>query len=152
MPPRLIHVNDLPAMVGKELGASEWHPVTQADIQAFANVTHDHQWIHVDVERAKQESPFGGPIAHGYYTLSMAPYLIGQIWEVAGVQGGLNYGLNRLRFPAPVPAGSRIRARGKLESVEEVVGGVQCVLTLTIEVEGVEKPACVAELVFRYFV
>jgi acyl dehydratase len=152
MPPRPIHVSDLPAMAGKDLGVSEWHPVTQEDIHAFANVTHDHQWIHTDVERARRESPFGGPIAHGFYTLSMAPFLLGQIWEVSGVQGGVNYGLNRLRFPAPVPAGSRIRAHGRLETVEEAPGGVQCVLTLTIEVEGVEKPACVAQLVFRYFV
>src|SRR3989442_3827581 len=122
---RQIELKDIKSVIGQELGVSDWHLVTQPEINAFADATHDHQWIHVDVERAKKESPFGGPVAHGYYTLSLAPYLMGQIWSVQGVKMGVNYGLNRLRFPAPVLVGKRVRARATLNNVEDVPGGIQ---------------------------
>ncbi len=138
-------------MVGQDIGVSDWHAVTQEEINAFADATHDHQWIHVDVERAKRESPFGGPIAHGYYTLSIVPYLMEKVWTITGASAGLNYGLNKLRFPSPVPAGSRVRLHVKLNNVDDVPGGIQVNVTLTIEVEGTEKPALVAEGLYRFY-
>ena len=148
---RQIELKDIKSVIGQELGVSDWHLVTQPEINAFADVTHDHQWIHVDVERAKKESPFGGPVAHGYYTLSLAPYLMSQIWSVQGVKMGVNYGLNRLRFPAPVLVGKRVRARATLNKVEDVPGGIQVTVGITFEVEGSDKPVCVAEGVYRYY-
>ena len=148
---RQIELKDIKSVIGQELGVSDWHLVTQPEINAFADATHDHQWIHVDVERAKKESPFGGPVAHGYYTLSLAPYLMGQIWSVQGVKMGVNYGLNRLRFPAPVLVGKRVRARATLNKVEDVPGGIQVTVGITFEVEGSDKPVCVAEGVYRYY-
>ncbi len=136
--------------VGDHLGYSGWREVTQEQVNLFADATGDHQWIHVDVERAKA-GPFGGPIAHGYLTLSMAPSFMNEILEVSGVAMGVNYGLNKLRFPSPVPVGSRLRAGAVLSSVEDVAGGVQVALGLTFETEGSTKPACVAELLFRYY-
>ena len=136
--------------VGDHLGYSGWREVTQEQVNLFADATGDHQWIHVDVERAKA-GPFGGPIAHGYLTLSMAPSFMNEILEVSGVAMGVNYGLNKLRFPSPVPVGSRLRAGAVLSSVEDVAGGVQVALGLTFETEGGTKPACVAELLFRYY-
>jgi acyl dehydratase len=140
----------LRAAEGETLGTSDWLEVTQDDIDAFADVTGDHQWIHVDPERAK-DTPFGGTIAHGYYTLSLAPRFTYALYEVTGVAFGLNYGANRVRFPAPLPVGKRVRMRAELSSVEDVPGGAQLMTTLTFEVEGGEKPVCVAESVVRVY-
>ena len=151
MAARSVTYADVKSLVGTELGVSDWHEVTQEEIDAFAECTHDHQWIHIDVERAKKESPFGGPVAHGYYTLSLAPYLMDQIWAVEGIRMGVNYGLNKLRFPSPVPIGKRVRARASLDNAEDVTGGMQVTVGLTFEVEGSSKPACVAEGVYRFY-
>ena len=151
MAARVIDYQDLKSLVGQEIGVSDWHLVAQAEIHAFADATHDHQWIHVDVERAKKESPFGGPVAHGYYTLSLAPYLMSQISSVQGIRMGVNYGLNKLRFPAPVLVGRRVRLRATLNQVEDVPGGQQITVGLSFEVEGSSKPVCVAEAIYRYY-
>jgi acyl dehydratase len=151
MAKRTVDFKEVKSFVGKELGVSEWHPVTQEEINKFADATHDHQWIHVDVERAKKESPFGGPVAHGYYTLSLAPYLLDQIWAVQGIKMGVNYGLNKLRFPSPVMIGKRVRARATLNNVEDVAGGMQVTVGVAFEVEGSDKPVCVAEALYRYY-
>ncbi len=151
MPATTIPLKELKDWAGRELGVSDWHDVTQQDVNAFADVTHDHQWIHVDVERAKRESPFGGPIAHGYFTLSLIPHLSATIWEVSGTSAALNYGLNKLRFPAPVLIGSRIRARAVLTAVDTIPGGAQTQVTITVEIEGGSKPVCIAEALFRYY-
>ena len=143
-------LDELKQYEGKDLGTSDWHEVTQDDIDQFADVTGDHQWIHVDPERAK-ETPFGGTIAHGYYTLSLAPMLTEQVMALEGFAFAINYGLNKVRFPAPVPVGSRVRATVRLASLEDVPGGAQITLELTFEVEGGEKPACVAETVAREY-
>jgi acyl dehydratase len=137
--------------VGDHLGYSEWHQITQEQVNLFADATGDHQWIHVDVERAKQ-GPFGGPIAHGYLTLSLGPMLMPEIFRVDGVQMAINYGLNKVRFPTPVPVGSKVRLGATLAGVEDVAGGVQVTVGMTYELEGGAKPACVAEGVFRYYV
>ena len=151
MSARAVDVKDLKSLTGQELGVSDWHLVTQEEINQFADATHDHQWIHVDPERARKESPFGGPIAHGYYTLALAPYLVSQALTVTGVRMGVNYGLNNLRFTNPVRIGKRLRVRVKVNTVEEVTAGVQVGLGLTYEVESESKPACVAEVVYRYY-
>ena len=151
MSARVVDVKELQSLVGKEVGASEWYLVTQEEINTFAAATHDHQWIHVDPERAAKESPFGGPIAHGYYTLSLAPYLLPQILEVTGIRMGVNYGLNKLRFTNPVRIGKRLRLRASVNGIEDVAGGVQVAMGLTFEVEGEPKPACVAEALYRYY-
>lgn len=143
-------IEGLKAMVGQHLGYSEWHEVTQEQVNLFADATGDHQWIHVDVERAKA-GPFGAPIAHGYLTLSLAPMLLAEIQQVNGVAMGINYGLNKLRFPSPVPVGSKVRAGAELASVEDVGGGVQVTMATTFEIEGGTKPVCVAEILFRYY-
>jgi acyl dehydratase len=135
--------------VGEHLGYSQWHEVTQEQVNLFADATGDHQWIHVNVERAKA-GPFGAPIAHGYLTLSLVPVLLPEIVNVTGTSLTINYGLNKLRFPAPVPVGSKLRAGATLTQLDEVPGGVQVTLTVTFEVEGGSKPVCVAEVVFRY--
>jgi acyl dehydratase len=137
--------------VGDHLGYSEWHQITQEQVNLFADATGDHQWIHVDVERA-QQGPFGNPIAHGYLTLSLGPMLMPQIFRVDGVQMAINYGLNKVRFPTPVPVGSKVRLGATLAGVEDVAGGVQVTVGMTYELEGGAKPACVAEGVFRYYV
>src|SRR5579864_3475678 len=143
-------ISGLKERVGEHLGFSEWHEITQEQVNLFADATGDHQWIHVDVERAKS-GPFGAPIAHGYLTLSLAPMLLSEIMAVSGVTMGVNYGLNKLRFPSPVPVGSKLRAGATLAEVEEVSGGVQVTLAATFEVEGGTKPVCVAEILFRYY-
>ena len=148
---RMVEFKDVKSMVGKELGVSEWHLVTQEEINKFADATHDHQWIHVDVERAKKESPFGGPVAHGYYTLSLAPHLMSQIWGVNGVKMGVNYGLNKLRFPSPVMIGKRVRARATLNNVEDIADGIQVTVGISFEVQDSDKPVCVAEGLYRYY-
>ncbi|HUZ25988.1 MAG TPA: MaoC family dehydratase [Streptosporangiaceae bacterium] len=135
---------------GQELGVSGWVRITQAEVDAFADLTHDHQWIHVDVERARA-SAFGTTIVHGYFTLSLAPRLQDEIYRVDGFGFGLNYGLNRVRFPAPLPVGDRVRLRVTLEAVQEVPGGLQCTITDTFERDGGGKPVCVAEMIFRMY-
>ncbi len=139
--------------VGTEIGVTDWILVTQKEINLFADATGDHQWIHVDVERAKKESPFKGPIAHGYFTLSKMPELIGKVLSVGGSKLTVNYGLNKVRFPSPVPVGKKIRAKVALAGVKDLGKGNQEVeFTVTVEVEGSDKPACVAEVVYRYYV
>jgi acyl dehydratase len=146
----LTGLDEIKGYVGKELGVSDWRTVTQEDIDRFAEVTGDDQWIHVDPERAKQ-TPFGGTIAHGYFTLSLAPRFSYDMYELRGVAFAVNYGLNRLRFPAPLPVGSKVRMRAKLLSVDEVPGGAQLTTECTFEREGGEKPVCVAETLTRVY-
>ena len=143
-------IDGLKEKVGDHVGYSDWLEITQERVNEFAAATGDHQWIHVDPERAKS-GPFGGPIAHGYLTLSLAPMLLPQAMRVEGFKMGVNYGLNKLRFPAPVPVGSRVRATVKLASLEEIPGGAQIMLELTFEVEGGDKPACVAQTLARVY-
>ena len=140
----------LKACVGQHLGYSEWLLVTQEMIDTFARATGDHQWIHVDVERAKR-GPFGGPIAHGFLTLSLAPRLVPTIYGVTGVVMGINYGTNKVRFPSPVPVNSELRIGVVLKEASEVANSVQTVLEATFEVRNAAKPACVAELVSRLY-
>ena len=135
--------------LGEHLGYSEWLEIDQERVNLFADATGDHQWIHVDPERATRESPFGGPVAHGYLTLSLVSFLMPQIIRVEGISLGINYGLNKVRFPAPVPVGSRIRAGAELANVEDIPGGVQITAKVTIERVGVEKPVGVAEVLSR---
>jgi acyl dehydratase len=142
-------LDQLRGAVGTALGPSEWHEITQRQIDLFAEATGDHQWIHVDPERAAA-GPFGTTIAHGFLTLSLVSYLLPQVIRVSGISMGINYGANRVRFPAPVPVGSRVRAHGQIQSVDDVAGGVQMTTLVTIEVEGNEKPACVVESISRY--
>jgi len=144
------HPSELEAAVGQVLGHSEWIEVKQDRIDKFADATGDHQWIHVDVERAKK-GPFGAPIAHGYLTLSLVSMFLPQIMEVRGISMGVNYGTEKVRFPAPVTVGSRIRGKGELVSVEAVKGGVQAVVRVTVEIEGKDKPACVVDTISRYY-
>jgi acyl dehydratase len=144
-------IAELPTLVGTELGTSDWHEVTQDAVNLFADATGDHQWIHVDVERARAESPFGGPIAHGYLTLSLLVPLLAQVLTVGDAVMGVNYGLNKVRFPSPVPVGSKVRATASLTEVTEIAGGLQYVLAVTVEREGGDKPVCVAEPVYRVY-
>jgi acyl dehydratase len=143
-------IDELRAKVGEELGVSEWHEVTQDAINAFADATGDHQWIHVDPERAAQTS-WGSTIAHGLYTLSIGPKFTFDMFTIEGFAFGLNYGYNKVRFPAPLPVNSRVRMRATLSSVDDVPGGVQLTITQTFEREGEEKPVCVAEAVSRMY-
>lgn len=143
-------IDELRAAAGTEIGHGEWQEIDQDRIDKFADATGDHQWIHVDPERAAA-GPFGTTIAHGYLTLSMLPVLTAGLAAVEGVRMGVNYGVNRVRFPAPVPVGSRIRARVDLLSVEDVPGGVQVTALVTVQREGGDKPVCVAETLSRYY-
>jgi acyl dehydratase len=143
-------LDELKRTEGEELGVSDWHEVTQDAIDAFADVTGDHQWIHVDPERAK-ETPFGGTIAHGYYTLSLVPMFNEQIFGLDGFAFALNYGLDKVRFPAPLPVGSRVRMRAKLARLEEIPGGAQITIEATFEREGGDKPVCVAQTLARVY-
>lgn len=142
-------IDEVTAAVGTHLGYSEWLEITQERVDLFADATGDHQWIHVDPERAAA-GPFGGPIAHGYLTLSLSNFFLPQIVEVRGVSMGINYGVDKVRFPAPVPVGSRIRAGAELAAVAEIPGGVQTTMLVTIEIEGGAKPACVIESLSRF--
>jgi acyl dehydratase len=144
-------IDGVKAKVGEHLGYSDWMEVTQERVNQFADATGDHQWIHVDPERAAKESPFGGPIAHGYLTLSLAPVLLGSLMRVEGISMGVNYGLNKLRFPAPVPGGSKLRVGASVAGVEDIAGGAQVTMDITFEVDGQDKPACVAQAVYRYY-
>jgi len=146
-----IDIRALVDNVGRELGVSEWHQVTQERIDEFADATGDRQWIHVDRARAASESPFKTTIAHGFLTLSLASSLIRSALQFDGARMAINYGLNRVRFMAPVPSGSRVRGRFALASVEETGGAVQAIWQVTIEREGIEKPCCVAEWLVRYY-
>ena len=143
-------IDDLKTRIGDELGVSDWHEVTQEDIDTFAEVTGDDQWIHIDPDRAK-ETPFGGTIAHGYYTLSLAPRFSYALFRLEGVAFGLNYGLNKVRFPAPMPVGGRVRMRMELQSVDDIPGGAQITMKLTFERDGGDKPVCVAEALSRVY-
>ncbi|WP_067675204.1 MaoC family dehydratase [Nocardia miyunensis] len=143
------NLEEFTAAVGTEIGVSDWMTIDQQRVDTFADATGDHQWIHVDPEKAAH-GPFGGPIAHGFLTLSLSVPLVNQATSVGGVRLGINYGLNKVRFITPVPVGGRIRARVSLDSVREIPGGVQAERGVTIELEGADKPACVAESIVRY--
>jgi acyl dehydratase len=148
---RILQGSDgLRAALGSELGVSDWLEVSQDDVNAFADVTGDHQWIHVDVERAK-DSQFGGTIAHGFFTLSLAPRLQSEVFRIDGFDFGLNYGLNKVRFPSPTPVGSRVRLRVALTELTDVPGGMQALLINTFECEGIDKPVCIAEMLVRVY-
>jgi acyl dehydratase len=150
-PMRVNGVEGLKAVVGQHIGYSDWHEVTQHQIDLFADATGDHQWIHVDPERAKA-GPFGTTIAHGYLTLALGPYVLPTMWEVEGFAMGVNYGCEKVRFPSPVPVGSKVRCGATVDAVDEIQGGASVTLTFTIEVEGAPKPSCVAQVVYRYYV
>lgn len=144
-------LSELPALVGHEIAVSEWITVTQEQVNLFAQATGDHQWIHVDVERAKQ-GPFGGPIAHGFLTLSLIPKFFESAIEIRNTRMGVNYGLNRVRFTSPVPVGSRLRGRMKLLACDPIDHhGMQMSWQITVEREGADKPACVAESLTRRY-
>ncbi|MDQ3151155.1 MAG: MaoC family dehydratase [Actinomycetota bacterium] len=143
--------DELTAAAGEQLGSSEWTTIDQQRIDRFADVTGDHQWIHVDPEKAAA-GPFGKTIAHGFLTLSLLPDLVGRLYRVDGAKMGINYGMNRIRFPAPVPVDSKVRATAEVIEVTEATGGLQVILRCTLDIEGSEKPACVAEWVtWKYF-
>jgi acyl dehydratase len=142
---------ELPSLKGRELGVSEWFEITQQRVNTFADATDDHQWIHVDVERASRQSPFGGPIGHGFLTLSLFVPMWSQVLVVTDVGMAVNYGLNKVRFPAPVPVGSKVRLTATLVDVEEVKGGLQLTIGGVIEREGGDKPVCVLESVTRFY-
>lgn len=145
------NVADLEAALGRELGPTEWFTVQQSRIDGFADDTEDHQWIHVDTERAAA-GPFGATIAHGFLTLSLVPYFVTQLRALEGLRMGINYGLDRVRFPSPVRVGSRIRARSTMIDLQKTTdGGVQVVNRVVLEIENTSKPACVADLVSRYY-
>lgn len=152
MPPTQIeNIAALSNYVGKEVGVSDWLEVSQERINQFAEATEDHQWIHIDAERAARESPFKTTIAHGFLSLSLLSELGKRTMSVGGVRMGINYGLNRVRFVSPVPAGARIRGRFTLAAIEEIKGGVQVTWNVTVERDGGDKPCCVAEWLVRYY-
>jgi acyl dehydratase len=141
----------LPDLVGRELGVSDWFVVDQARVNGFAQATEDRQWIHVDPERCARESPFGAPVAHGFLTLSLLPAMLESAIRIEGMRMGLNYGLNKVRFPAPLPVNSRVRGRWLLAAAEPIAGGVQLTWMVTVESEGGGKPVCAAEFLVRAF-
>jgi acyl dehydratase len=142
---------ELKALVGQEVAVSDWVQISQERVNQFAEATGDYQWIHLDAERCKRESPFGGPIAHGYLTLSLLPMLMQNSVRMTDVRMGVNYGLNKVRFPAPVPVGSKVRSRTTVVSVEDIEGGAQVTWLVTVEREGGDKPVCVAESISRRY-
>ncbi len=144
-------MSQLRDMVGQELAVSDWLEVTQERVNQFAEATGDRQWIHLDAERAKQESPYGTTIAHGFLTLSLLSVLVSQAVQLPDARMRINYGLNRVRFPAPVPTGAHIRAHITLQAVEDIPGGIQAIWGIVVECRGVEKPCCVAEWVTRSY-
>ncbi|MCO5410902.1 MULTISPECIES: MaoC family dehydratase [Ralstonia] len=152
-------LDELKGLIGQEVAVSDWTEITQQQVNLFAEATGDHQWIHVDVERAKRESPFGAPVAHGFLTLSLLPMLMANAIEMSDVKMGVNYGLNKVRFTAPVPVGSRVRARVNLVEMEALpplpnaptLTGAQMTWAVTIEREGQERPVCVAESISRRY-
>ena len=143
-------IDEVRAAAGRHLGYSSWLDVDQERVNRFAEATGDHQWIHVDVERATAESPFGGPIAHGYLTLALTNLFLPEVVEVANISLGVNRGTGRIRFPAPVPVGSRLRGGVELVSVVDIAGGIDTTMVITVEREGSEKPVCVVESLSRY--
>ncbi|MCZ0982401.1 MaoC family dehydratase [Streptomyces diastatochromogenes] len=143
-------IDEIKARAGADLGHSSWVEIAQPRVDTFADATDDHQWIHVDAERAAA-GPFGGTIAHGYLTLSLLIPMWSELLQVEGVSMAVNYGLNKVRFPSPVRVGSKIRTHGRVVSAEDVKGGVEVVVDLTVEIDGVAKPACVAQAVYRFF-
>jgi acyl dehydratase len=147
----IANLAELKALVGQEVAVSDWTTITQEQVNLFAEATGDHQWIHVDPERSRRESPFGAPVAHGFLTLSLLPMLMASAIRMSDVRMGVNYGLNKVRFPAPVPVGSRVRARCKLLTVEDIEGGAQLTWQVTMEREGGDKPVCVAESIARRY-
>lgn len=150
--PRIIDsLHALPAWIGKEVACSEWLAVDQRRIGQFADATGDQQWIHTDPERAQRESPYGPTIAHGYLTLSLLPHLLESCLRIGQVGMAINYGLDRVRFPAPLPVDRRVRARLALERLESIAGGVQAHWSATVELEHSDKPACVAQMLVRYY-
>ncbi len=145
-------IEGVQGLVGQHLGHSDWVTITQEQVNLFADATGDHQWIHVDPERAAKESPFGGPIAHGYLTLSLLPYFLPKVWDVTGFTMGVNYGAEKVRFPSPVPVGAKVRGGFTVDAADDIAGGLQVTLTGTIEVLDAPKPSCVAQVVYRYYV
>jgi acyl dehydratase len=145
-------IAELKSLIGQEVAVSEWVEITQERVQLFADATGDHQWIHLDVERSRKESPYGGTVAHGFLTLSLLPMLMHRAVAMPSFKMGVNYGLNKVRFPAPVPVGRRVRGRMTLMSVEDIPGGVQMIWQVTIECEGGDKPVCVAESITRRYI
>ncbi len=143
-------LDELRGATGQHLGWTEWIDITQERVNLFADATGDQQWIHVDVERANAESPFGGPIAHGYLTLALSNLFLPELLAVPGASAGVNYGTGKVRFPSPVPVGCRVRGGAEITAIEEIAGGVQTTITITIQVEGQEKPACVIESLSRW--
>jgi acyl dehydratase len=143
-------VEGLQGLVGQHIGWSDPFEITQQQVNTFAEATGDHQWIHVDPERAKA-GPFGGPIAHGYLTLSLLPYFLPLMWRVEGFKMGVNYGAEKVRFPSPVPVGSKVRCGATVDAVDAIAGGVAVTITGTIEVVDAPKPSCVAQVVYRYY-
>jgi acyl dehydratase len=144
-------LEEMRALVGTEVAVSDWVAITQERVNQFAVATNDHQWIHVDEERSRRESPFGATIAHGFLTLSLVPAMLESALRMVDMKMGLNYGLNKVRFPAPVPVGSRLRARMSIESIEDIEGGAQVAWGVVIEREGSAKPVCVAEFLMRRY-
>jgi acyl dehydratase len=144
-------LEELNALVGQEVALSDWIEISQEQVNRFADATGDHQWIHVDVERSKRELPVGGTVAHGFLTLALLPQLLGQSISLGNVKMLLNYGLNRVRFPSPLPVGSKVRGRIRLQSLEDIPGGAQLVWEVEMEREGGDKPVCVAEFLVRRY-
>ncbi len=148
-PPRAIAYADLPGSLGVRFGPTSWTMVTQPQVDAFADVTHDHQWIHVDEERARR-GPFGTTIAHGYLTLSLVPFLLGQLLDVTGVSMAVNYGLERVRFPAPLPVGGSLRASAEIAGVEARPKAAQVTVRVTVDCDLAKRPVCVADVVIHF--
>ncbi len=148
---KIASIEELKSLIGQEVAVTDWVEITQERVNMFADATGDHQWIHIDVERSRKESPYGGTIAHGFLTLSLLPMLMASAVSVPMAKMGVNYGLNKVRFPAPVPVGSKVRARMALQEVEEIEGGAQLAWKVTIEREGGDKPVCVAESIARLY-
>lgn len=148
--PTQVALSKLPSLAGQPLGASAWRVVTQEEVDAFARLTGDEQWIHVDPARAAN-GPFGSTIAHGYFTLSLSTVILDELIEVTGAALVLNYGSNRVRYPTPVPVGSKLRATVEVAEVDDIPGGIQAVYRLTYELDGASKPPCVADIVYRYY-
>lgn len=144
-------VGGVRALTGTRLGYSDWAVITQEQVDRFADATGDRQWIHVDVERAARESAFGGPIAHGFLTVALIPCLLADIVQIRGFSMGVNYGCEKIRFPAPLPVGHRVRAHASVNEVTDVPGGVQMNVTVTVEIENSPKPACVAIVLLRRY-
>ncbi len=152
LPTVISHISALKTYVGKPLGTTDWHTVTQEQIDAFARATGDEQWLHVDVERAERESPFGGTIAHGYLTISLAPVLLPQLIQVENAARTVNFGIEKMRLPAPVPAGGRIRLSAEIKHVRDITGGgARVTIALSFAVEGGRKPCCTADVIYVYF-